>query len=306
MEFQLIQERNQGWNSEKQSVTLVKRRYKVNLAAVLMNHQPAITLTHVRKTYANGTIALQDMNLTIGESEFVSLVGPSGCGKSTVLRLIAGLGEMSSGQIAWGQHLADPKLAFVFQDAALMPWATVLENVLLPLKLAGLSQREAIPSVREALSLVGLESFARAYPRELSGGMKMRVSIARALVTQPQILLMDEPFGALDEITRSRLNRDVLNLWSQKRWTVVFVTHNIYEAVYLSHRVVVMAARPGRVIAELNIDAPYPRTEAFRTSPLYMEYCRKVADWLAEAMGDRPNSSSTHPYEYSGVTIDGQ
>ncbi|MCD8490151.1 MAG: ABC transporter ATP-binding protein [Desertifilum sp.] len=246
--------------------------------------RPAITLTHVRKAYANGTVALQDMSLTIQESQFVSLVGPSGCGKSTVLRLMAGLGTLSSGSIEWGEHQSQRQLAFVFQDAALMPWATVLDNVLLPLKLAGQPRRQALPIVREALHLVGLDRFAQSYPRELSGGMKMRASIARALVTQPSVLLMDEPFGALDEITRSKLNGDVLELWSQKQWTVVFVTHNIYEAVYLSNRVIVMAARPGRVVADIAIDAPYPRTEEFRTSALYNQYCREVQDRLSEAM----------------------
>ncbi len=250
-----------------------------------MSH-PAITLSHIRKAYANGTVALEDMNLSIQESQFVTLVGPSGCGKSTVLRLIAGLGKMNSGSIEWGEGLTKRKLAYVFQDAALMPWATVLENVMLPLKLAKVPTKEALPAVREALHLVGLDAFTRCYPRELSGGMKMRVSIARALVTEPEILLMDEPFGALDEITRSRLNQDLLNLWREKRWTVIFVTHNIYEAVYLSNRTIVMAARPGRVVADITIDAPYPRTEEFRTSPLYNEYCREVALELGAAMGD--------------------
>lgn len=250
-----------------------------------MSH-PAITLSHIRKAYANGTVALQDMSLTIEESQFVTLVGPSGCGKSTVLRLISGLGKMNSGSIEWGQNLTQRKLAYVFQDAALMPWATVLENVLLPLKLAKIPPKEALPAAREALNLVGLDAFARSYPRELSGGMKMRVSIARALVTEPEILLMDEPFGALDEITRSKLNQDLLKLWSEKRWTVIFVTHNIYEAVYLSNRTLVMAARPGRVVADITINAPYPRTEEFRTTPLYNDYCREVAHELSTAMGD--------------------
>lgn len=262
----------------------------------------AIALHQVSKVYSNGTIALQDMNLKIAESEFISLVGPSGCGKSTALRIMAGLGEASAGEISWGSVQAEvkaagkfwqrssavkvaPKLAFVFQEAALMPWATVLENVWLPLKLAGMSRLAARAAVAEAIALVGLEGFEQAYPRELSGGMKMRVSIARALVTQPDVLLMDEPFGALDEMTRSQLNRDLLSLWSQKRWTVVFVTHNIYEAVYLSNRVVVMAARPGRVVAEVEVAAPYPRSEEFRLSSLFNEYCREVSGALSVGMG---------------------
>lgn len=243
--------------------------------------RPAISLNHISKIYANGTVALQDMNLAIAQSQFISLVGPSGCGKSTVLRLIAGLGNMSSGTIDWGVSHEVRKLAYVFQDAALMPWANVADNVRLPLKLAGVSKRSAAIEVQQVIELVGLSGFERSYPRELSGGMKMRVSIARALVTQPNVLLMDEPFGALDEITRSKLNSDLLNLWQQQRWTVIFVTHNIYEAVYLSNRVIVMAARPGRAIADIAIEAPYPRTELFRTSSLYNKYCREVSERLS-------------------------
>lgn len=243
---------------------------------------PAITLRHVNKVYANGTIALQDMTLTVQQGQFVSLVGPSGCGKSTVLKIVSGLSEMTSGEVF---STGDPgKLAYVFQEPALMPWGTVTENVLLPLKLARIPFETAKQSVKNALQLVGLQGYAQVYPRELSGGMRMRVSIARALVTEPNILLMDEPFGALDEITRSRLNRDVLRLWQQKNWTVLFVTHNIYEAVYLSNRVLVMASRPGRVIADITINAPYPRTEEFRTSPLYNSYCRDIWGCLSDAM----------------------
>ena len=244
----------------------------------------AIAISHVNKVYSNGTVALQDMNLTIGEGEFISLVGSSGCGKSTALRLIAGLGKMNSGSIVLGEGQEKPELAFVFQDAALMPWANVVENIRLPLKLAGVPQRDSRAAVQEAINLVGLAGFERSYPRELSGGMKMRVSIARALVTKPDIMLMDEPFGALDEMTRSKLNSDLLNLWQEKRWTVVFVTHNIYEAVYLSNRVIVMAPRPGRVVADVTIEAPYPRTEEFRTSRLCNEYCREVSARLTEAV----------------------
>ncbi len=241
-----------------------------------------ITLNNINKVYANGTIALQDLNLEIGASQFVSLVGPSGCGKSTALRIIAGLGQMSSGQLEWGQNQT-PKLAYVFQEAALMPWATVRDNVRLPLTLAKMPKREALTAVEESIAMVGLQGFEKCYPRELSGGMKMRVSIARALVTKPEVLLMDEPFAALDEMTRSRLNSDLLSLWNQLRWTVIFVTHNIYESVYLSQRVVVMAARPGRVVADVSIDAPYPRDQEFRTSLDYNHYCRDVSHHLAQA-----------------------
>jgi len=253
--------------------------YPIGFTLPSIMSNPAITLSHISKVYANGTIALTDFNLDIGEGQFISLVGPSGCGKSTVLRMIAGLGKMSAGSIDW--KLEQRKLAFVFQEAALMPWATVQDNVRLPLKLAGVSKRAASSVVAEAIALVGLQGFERAYPRELSGGMKMRVSIARALVTQPEVLLMDEPFGALDEMTRSQLNSDVLDLWLHKRWTVVFVTHNVYEAVYLSNRVIVMASRPGRVVADVAIAAPYPRTADFRSSDLYNTYCQKISHALA-------------------------
>ncbi|MCC5634878.1 ABC transporter ATP-binding protein [Nostoc sp. CHAB 5844] len=249
-----------------------------------MSNHPAITLSQISKVYTNGTVALQDLNLEIPESQFVSLVGASGCGKSTVLRLIAGLGKVSSGNINWGIPQPARKLAFVFQDATLMPWANVTENIRLPLKLAGISKQDAQNLVQQALALVGLTNVADSYPRQLSGGMKMRVSIARALVTQPNILLMDEPFGALDEITRSKLNSDLLDLWQKYRWTVVFVTHNIYEAVYLSNRVLVMGTNPGRVVADIEIDVPYPRDDEFRTGLIYNQYCRKVSHCLAEAM----------------------
>lgn len=248
-----------------------------------MKSQTAIQLSHVSKVYANGTIALQDASLTINESQFVTLIGPSGCGKSTLLRIIAGLSSASSGKIEWGSPVRQ-ELAFVFQEPALMPWANVKDNVRLPLKLAGIPKKASENEVLEALQLVGLDGFALAYPRQLSGGMKMRVSIARALVTQPNVLLMDEPFGALDEITRSQLNHQLLDLWSQKRWTVVFVTHNIYEAVYMSNRVLVMANSPGRIFAEVPIEVPYPRSEEFRISPEYNKYCREVSARLSEAM----------------------
>lgn len=255
---------------------------------------PAITLSNVSKVYTNGTVALKDLNLTIGEGQFVSLLGPSGCGKSTVLRIIAGLGKMSTGNLYWGGSRTKQRLAFVFQEAALMPWATVQNNVRLPLKLAGIPKREVATTVAETLRMVDLQGFEHCYPRELSGGMKMRVSIARALVTKPELLLMDEPFGALDEMTRSKLNSDLLNLWQQKQWTVVFVTHNIYEAVYLSNRVVVMAARPGRVVADVPINAPYPRTEEFRTSPLFNDYCRQISHALSQTVS-RPLEPSEKP-----------
>jgi NitT/TauT family transport system ATP-binding protein len=246
----------------------------------MIEHNPILSLQNICKVYRNGTVALQDLNLTISGEEFVSIVGASGCGKSTVLKLIAGLGSASSGSIEWVEPHYQQELAFVFQEAALMPWTTVLENICLPLKLSGISKRQAKSRCAEAIELVGLKGFEHNYPRQLSGGMKMRVSIARALVTQPRVLLMDEPFGALDDITRSKLNSDVLSLWQQQQWTVAFVTHNISEAVFLSNRVIVMAARPGRVVADLKIDAPYPRSQDFRTSRLCNEYCREISHYL--------------------------
>jgi NitT/TauT family transport system ATP-binding protein len=230
----------------------------------------------------------------VWSGEFVSLLGPSGCGKSTALRIIAGLSEPTSGKVEWfdaeAASAAGPRrIGFVFQEPTLMPWATVAANVRLPLKLAGL-EPNAQTRVDAALARVGLSGFAQSYPRELSGGMKMRTSIARALVTEPKLLLMDEPFAALDEITRFRLNNDLLGLWQSLGKTVVFVTHSVFESVYLSERIVVMTQRPGRVFTELLIDAPYPRDENFRTSAGYAGYCRKVSEALAcaSAAPDEP------------------
>jgi len=242
-------------------------------------------LQQVDKVYANGVVALRGLDLDVGEGEFLSLLGPSGCGKSTVLRLVAGLGEVSGGRIEWSGGNGRPgDIGFVFQEPTLMPWATVWKNVLLPLKLRGVPLEEAEARGREAIGMVGLDGFEHAYPRELSGGMKMRVSIARALVTHPRVLLMDEPFASLDEITRFKLDNDLLALWARQRWTVVFVTHSVYESVYLSTRIAVMTARPGRTASEVAIDAPAPRDESFRTSPLYNEYCGSVSARLAEAI----------------------
>ena len=232
-------------------------------------------------------MALTGLELAVNEHEFVALLGPSGCGKSTALRLIAGLGRPTAGRIAWGAEGGRRKgdVGFVFQEPTLMPWATVFDNVWLPLRLSGRRRRQVRPQVMEALATVGLADFERAYPRELSGGMRMRVSIARALVTRPRLLLMDEPFAALDEITRHRLNDDLLRLWQAQRWTVVFVTHSVFESVYLAQRIVVMAARPGRVVAELPVPAPYPRDETFRMSEPYNDACREVSAELHRAMG---------------------
>jgi NitT/TauT family transport system ATP-binding protein len=245
-----------------------------------------LALRGVGKVFSNGVTALSDVNLAIREGEFVSLLGPSGCGKSTALRLIAGLSTPTSGLLDWrgGGSLDRANIGFVFQEPTLLPWASVFDNVWLPLRLKGISRAKAAPAVREMLARVHLTGFEDAVPRELSGGMKMRVSIARAMVTKPRVLLMDEPFAALDEITRFKLNNDLLELWQDERFTVVFVTHSVFESVFLSNRVVVMAARPGRVFDELAIDASYPRDEAFRTSPDYAALCRQASDVLVNAI----------------------
>ena len=252
----------------------------------------AVRLRAVTKTYDNGVVALGPLDLNVRKGEFISLLGPSGCGKSTALRLIAGLGAPSSG-IVNVSHRADRKdgrhpISFVFQEPTLMPWASVRENVRLPLKLAHAAAADADRRIDESLAQVGLSEFADAYPRELSGGMRMRASIARALVTKPRLLLMDEPFAALDEITRFKLNNDLLSVWHHMRGTVVFVTHSVFESVFLSQRILVMTPRPGRIFTEVDIPAPYPRDERFRTSAEYAGYCRRVSEALGHAMGAGP------------------
>jgi NitT/TauT family transport system ATP-binding protein len=244
-----------------------------------------VGLHGVTKIYDSGLVALGPIDLEVRKGEFVSLLGPSGCGKSTALRLIAGLNQPSSGTVRVSHPPAEVggrhPVGFVFQEPTLMPWASVRDNVRLPLRLARVSAAEADARIDGALAQMGLADFADAYPRELSGGMKMRVSLARALVTDPDILLMDEPFAALDEITRFRLNNDLLALWRDLRKTVVFVTHSVFESVYLSQRVIVMTSRPGRIAAEIGISATEPRTEDFRTSAEYAGYCRKVSNALS-------------------------
>jgi len=246
-----------------------------------------VSLKQIRKAFESGITALESFSLDVRQGEFVSLLGPSGCGKSSALRIIAGLSDPSSGTVDW--PMADKaglqhELGFVFQEPTLMPWASVFSNVWLPLRVKGVSRTAARDRVMEALATVGLEDFAEHRPQQLSGGMKMRVSIARALITRPKVLLMDEPFAALDEITRFKLNNDLLRLQETFGWTILFVTHSVFEAVYLSSRVVVMAARPGRVIRELAVEAPLPRQEGFRTSSLYSERCRDVSTALESAM----------------------
>jgi NitT/TauT family transport system ATP-binding protein len=249
---------------------------------------PIVALRGVGKTFANGVVALDGLDLTVRPGEFLTLLGPSGCGKSTALRIVAGLSEPTSGAVEWspgsvGAAPAHRQIGFVFQEPTLMPWASVAANVRLPLRLLGIDAG-ATTRVGAALERVGLAAFAQAYPRELSGGMKMRASIARALVTEPRLLLMDEPFAALDEITRFRLNSDLLALWQTLGKTVVFVTHSVFESVYLSSRIIVLTPRPGRVFRELFIGAPYPRDERFRTSAEYAGWCRLASETLAAAM----------------------
>jgi NitT/TauT family transport system ATP-binding protein len=251
---------------------------------------PVVSLCGIEKRFSGGVAALDPIDLVIGRGEFLSVLGPSGCGKTTLLRIIAGLSEASAGERHLALARADRgavtagRIGFVFQDPTLMPWTTVIGNVLLAFRLigrVGTAERERATAEVRA---VGLGGFERAYPRQLSGGMRMRVSIARALVTDPDLLLLDEPFAALDEITRMALNDDLLRLWESRRPTVVFVTHSVFEAVYLSTRIAVMTSRPGRIAADRDVALPRPRERALRTSPEYAAVCAEISGYLAEAM----------------------
>jgi len=252
--------------------------------------RPVVSLRAISKVFANGTVALRDLSLEVQPGEFLGVLGPSGCGKTTALRIVAGLATASAGAISWPANgageagLPPGEIGFVFQEPTLMPWATVFGNVHLPLRLRGIGAAEARPRVMAALADVGLADVADAYPRELSGGMKMRVSIARALVTRPSLLLMDEPFAALDEITRQKLNDDVLRLWRQTGITIVFVTHSVFESAYLASRIVVMTARPGRVHASLPLAGGGARDAGYRTSEGYRAATERVSLALHEAM----------------------
>ncbi|WP_246388755.1 ABC transporter ATP-binding protein [Microvirga mediterraneensis] len=252
-----------------------------------------VALRDICKRFSNGVLALDGFDLSVKANEFLSLLGPSGCGKSTVLRIIAGLARPTEGRVIWPSSCNDDRrrseIGFVFQDATLMPWATVADNVWLPLRLRGVSRRNAQDRIAESLALVGLSDFAKAYPRELSGGMRMRVSIARALSVKPRLLLMDEPFAALDEIARFRLNDDLLRLQSDLRCTVVFVTHSVYESAYLSSRIAVMSPRPGRIVAEIEGMPPGPRAKDFRTGESYTQLCGRISQaLLGQTAGERP------------------
>jgi NitT/TauT family transport system ATP-binding protein len=268
------------------SVYVGERRERSTLD---VDEPPLVALQDVSKAYANGTIALRNVSFSVRPGEFISLVGPSGCGKSTILRIVAGLGPISAGEVRV-EGLPPERarrertdLAFVFQDATLLPWRTVLGNIELPLQLRGVSRAERRARAMEALRTVGLTDFAREYPRQLSGGMKMRVSIARALVARPSLMLMDEPFGALDEITRQHLNVELLRVVALAGWTVLFVTHNVFEATFLSSRVLVMSPRPGRIVADIPIDLPYPREQALRTSMEFNATAGRVVAALQES-----------------------
>jgi NitT/TauT family transport system ATP-binding protein len=254
-------------------------------------------LRGIGKRFNSGVTALDPIDLDVGRGEFLSLLGPSGCGKTTLLRIIAGLSEPSVGardlalERRDGSGSAAGRIGFVFQEPTLMPWSTVLGNVLLPFRFArrvGLAERERAAA---ELGAVGLAGFERAYPHQLSGGMRMRVSIARALVTDPDLLLLDEPFAALDEITRMALNDDLLRLWRDRRATIVFVTHSVFEGVYLSTRIAVMSARPGHIVADLPVDLPQPRQRELRTTPAYAALCAVVSARLSDAMTNRSDAN---------------
>ena len=253
---------------------------------------PVVELRGVTKRFASGVAALDGVDLAVGRGEFLSLLGPSGCGKSTLLRIVAGLTPATGGfcqvRPGEGDRPAAGAVGFVFQDPTLMPWATVAKNVELPLRIAGRVGDAERERVAASLRAVGLAGFERAYPRQLSGGMRMRASIARALVTEPELLLLDEPFAALDEITRMQLNDDLLRLWEARRPTVLFVTHSVFESAYLSTRIAVMAPRPGRIVADLAVTLPQPRQRTLRTSPEYAALCERVSLALADAMEQHP------------------
>ena len=247
---------------------------------------PEVVIANVAKQYENGAPVLRGLNLAIPKGEFVSIIGPSGCGKSTVLKLISGLTPPSSGTIrvdGTTPRNARETVSYIFQDPTLLPWRTVRNNIGLALELEGMSRDRRAAKTNPLLDLVGLRSVADAYPRELSGGMKMRVSIARALATNPRLLLMDEPFAALDEMSRDHLNEELLRLRAEQNWTAVFVTHSVSEAVFLSTQIVVLEPNPGRVHAILPVDLPKERSAALRTAPEFEALVAKVSHTLRGA-----------------------
>ena len=243
---------------------------------------PLLSLSGIAKKFDNGTQAIARLDLDVADGAFVSLVGPSGCGKSTALRIVSGLLTPDAGTVTFAAE--KPEIGFVFQEPTLMPWASALGNVRLPLDLEHMNRGEATDRAAKALARVGLSGFEKSFPRELSGGMKMRVSIARALAAEPKLLLMDEPFAALDELTRQALNDDLLKLWAEDALTVIFVTHSVYESTYLSSRVVVMTPRPGRVAADLALAPPKDRDESYRLTPNFTRDAGRVSAALKGAM----------------------
>jgi NitT/TauT family transport system ATP-binding protein len=248
---------------------------------------PMIQFAGVRKSYGNGQAVLDDLDLVVLKGEFVTFIGPSGCGKSTVLKLISGLTPPTAGTISVDgltPKNARETISYIFQDASLLPWRTVWQNVGLGLELEGASKDRRRETTAALLELVGLSHVAKAYPRELSGGMKMRASIARALATSPRLLLMDEPFAALDEMSRDRLNEELLRLRAEQKWTAVFVTHSVAEAVFLSTRIVILAPNPGRIHAMLPVELPPERTAALRSTPEFDDLVGKVSRTLREAL----------------------
>jgi NitT/TauT family transport system ATP-binding protein len=250
-----------------------------------MTENPAALagLSGIGKTYDSGVTALADVSFSIREGEFLSLLGASGCGKTSLLRIIAGLLSPDRGEIHWKNGHRPKETGFVFQEPALMPWTSIEANVRLPLRLLGIDA-SAQARTRDALAKVGLEKFSQAYPHELSGGMKMRASLARALIVQPKLLLMDEPFAALDEISRFKLNDELLALWRQANCTVVFVTHSVFEAAYLSTRTLVMSSRPGRIAQEISLSPHEDFADPqYRTSPEFNARARKLSEALEHA-----------------------
>jgi NitT/TauT family transport system ATP-binding protein len=244
---------------------------------------PEIALEGVSKRFRNAAVALEGISLTVERGEFVTFLGPSGCGKSTLLKLVSGLSQVSEGQVQVNGMTpvnARELMSFIFQDATLLPWRTVEQNVGLGMELEHSARSLRRDRVAKMLDLVGLGQVAKRYPRQLSGGMKMRASIARALVSRPRILLMDEPFAALDEMTRDRLNEELLRLYSEQKWTVLFVTHSVAEAVFLSTRVVILAAHPGRVAHTVEVDLPWPRTAETRMAKAFEEQVTRASRLL--------------------------
>jgi NitT/TauT family transport system ATP-binding protein len=244
---------------------------------------PIVKFTSLQKRYGDGPLVLDGINLQVQPGDFITFIGPSGCGKSTVLKLVSGLSPWTVGELSVAgvkPRQARDRQAFIFQDATLLPWLTARHNVELPLRLRRVPAEARAAKARQMLELVGLDSASDYYPRQLSGGMKMRVSIARALTLAPQLLLLDEPFGALDEMTRNRLNEELLALRVQAPFTAMFVTHSVAEAVFLSNRIVVMAANPGRLHAEVRVGFPYPREPELRARPEFQAKVNEVSQLL--------------------------